>query len=47
MPFAPRLNLMQRLCYMQFGVMHLEGWQRLMLYLTPVIVLIADSFPIF
>jgi cellulose synthase (UDP-forming) len=46
MPFAPRLSLMQRICYMQFGIMYLEGWQRLIFYITPAVALIGGIYPV-
>jgi cellulose synthase (UDP-forming) len=45
-PFSRGLTFMQRLCYLQFGVLYLEGWQRLILYLTPVVVLIGNVYPV-
>lgn len=45
-PFSRGLTLMQRICYLQLGLMYLEGWQRLILYLAPPFILITGLYPI-
>ena len=45
-PFCAGLTLMQRICYLQFGLMYLEGWQRLILYLVPPFILMTGLYPV-
>jgi cellulose synthase (UDP-forming) len=45
-PFCRGLTLMQRICYLQLGTMYLEGWQRLICYLTPPFILMTGLYPI-
>ena len=45
-PFSRGLTLMQRICYLQLGLMYLEGWQRLILYLAPPFILMTGLYPI-
>lgn len=45
-PFCGGLTLMQRICYLQFGLMYIEGWQRLILYLVPPFILMTGLYPI-
>jgi cellulose synthase (UDP-forming) len=45
-PFCHGLTFMQRLCYFQLGLLYLEGWQRLILYLTPPFVLMTGIYPV-
>lgn len=45
-PFTRGLTLAQRLCYFELGFMYLEGWTRLLFYLTPPIVLMTGIAPI-
>ena len=45
-PFTRGLTLMQRICYLQLGLMYLEGWQRLILYLAPPFILITGLYPV-
>lgn len=45
-PFSSGLTLMQRICYLQLGLLYLEGWQRLIIYLGPPFVLITGLYPV-
>src|SRR5664279_4405253 len=45
-PFSRGLTLMQRICYLQLGLMYLEGWQRLILYLAPPFILMTGLYPV-
>ena len=45
-PFSRGLTLMQRLCYLQLGLLYLEGWQRLILYLTPPFILMTGLYSV-
>jgi cellulose synthase (UDP-forming) len=45
-PFSRGLTLMQRICYLQLGLMYLEGWQRLILYLSPPFILMTGLYPV-
>jgi cellulose synthase (UDP-forming) len=45
-PFSRGLTLMQRLCYLQFGLLYLEGWQRLILYFAPPFILMTGLYPV-
>lgn len=45
-PFTRGLTLAQRLCYFELGFLYLEGWTRLLFYLTPPIVLMTGFAPI-
>ena len=45
-PFSGGLTLMQRFCYLQLGLLYLEGWQRLILYLAPPFILITGLYPV-
>ena len=45
-PFSRGLTIMQRLCYLQLGLLYLEGWQRLILYLTPPFILMTGLYPV-
>ena len=46
LPFCKGLGWMQRLCYTSLGLTYFEGWIRLVLYLTPPVVLVAGVAPI-
>ena len=45
-PFSRGLTFMQRLCYLQLGLLYLEGWQRLILYFSPPFILITGLYPV-
>jgi cellulose synthase (UDP-forming) len=45
-PFSRGLTFMQRVCYLQLGLLYLEGWQRLILYLAPPFTLITGIYPV-
>lgn len=46
LPFCRNLTLAQRICYSYLGFLYLEGWVRLVFYLTPPIVLFTGMAPI-
>ncbi len=46
LPFCKNLTLAQRICYSYLGFLYLEGWVRLVFYLTPPIVLFTGIAPI-
>ena len=46
LPLAHGLTNPQRICYSQLGFLYLEGWSRLILYLSPPIVLLTGISPI-
>lgn len=46
LPFCRNLTLAQRICYSYLGFLYLEGWVRLVFYLTPPIVLFTGIAPI-
>lgn len=45
-PFTRGLTWAQRICYFELGFLYLEGWTRLLFYLTPPIVLLTGISPI-
>lgn len=45
-PFTPGLTWAQRVCYFELGYLYLEGWTRLLFYLTPPLVLMTGVSPI-
>lgn len=46
LPFCRNLTWAQRLCFTHLGFLYLEGWTRLVIYLTPPIVLLTGITPI-
>ena len=45
-PFTRGLTWAQRICYFELGFLYLEGWTRLLFYLTPPFVLLTGIAPI-
>ena len=45
-PFSRGLTIMQRLCYLQLGLIYIEGWQRLILYSAPPFILMTGLYPV-
>jgi cellulose synthase (UDP-forming) len=43
--FVPGLTLAQRLCYLASVLTYFEGWQKFILYTTPVVVLLTGVAP--
>lgn len=46
LPFGRNLTMAQRICYSYLGFLYLEGWVRLVFYLTPPLVLFTGIAPI-
>ena len=46
LPFCKGLTIPQKICYTGLGLGYFEGWSRLILYFTPVIVLLTGVAPI-
>lgn len=44
--FTPGLTLAQRICYLASVITYFEGWQTLILYATPVVVLMTGVAPL-
>ena len=45
-PFTRGLTWAQRICYFELGFLYVEGWTRLLFYLTPPVVLLTAISPI-